>query len=94
MTTLNFDPFGYNVVLEMPVFEEKTEGGVIKSSKMIEEEVKAVNKYLEVFAVGSQVKEISIGDRVLLNNGNHQIINVDGTDYFLVNQGLILGKTV
>ena len=89
---VKFQPFGYNVLVEVPKIEEKTKGGILKSSKMLQEEMAKTSRYLEVFAVGSQVKEIKVGDKVLINGGNHLVITEGDDKYFLINQGLILGK--
>ncbi len=49
--------------------EEKTDGGIIKPSEVIEKERNTIkdNHYREVVAVGPEVKNVKIGDMVAFN---------------------------
>ena len=88
----NFKPLGSNVLIEVPMIEEKTKAGIIKSASQIEAEKNAADKFLEVIAVGEAVKDISVGDKVMLSEGKHRVVTIEDKNYILVYSGLILGK--
>ena len=92
MKKVNFIPSGNNVLIEAPEKETKTKGGIIVPEDTLKEYNKSNQKFLTVAAVGSEVKEIEAGDRVLLRSGNHEVVEIDSVAYLLGFQGIISGK--
>lgn len=90
----NFKPFGNNVLIEVPMIEEKTKAGIIKAKSQIEEEKAQANKFLKVVAIGDNVTNINVGDMVLLNTGKHPVVTIEDKDYLIVYVGVILGKLI
>ena len=91
---INFKPFGNNVLIEVPMIEEKTKSGIIKAKSQIEEEKSQANKFLKVVAVGDTVTNINVGDMVLLNTGKHPVVTIEDKDYLIIYVGVILGKLI
>ena len=91
---INFKPFANNVLIEVPMIDEKTKSGIIKAKSQIEEEKSQANKFLKVVAVGDTVTNINVGDMVLLNTGKHPVVTIEEKDYLIVYVGVILGKLI
>ena len=91
---INFKPFANNVLIEVPMIEEKTKSGIIKAKSQIEEEKSQANKFLKVVAIGDTVTNINVGDMVLLNTGKHPVVTIEEKDYLIVYVGVILGKLI
>lgn len=89
---IKFQPFGHNVLLAMPIINEKTVGGIIKSKSQIEEEVRNLSGYLTVVAIGELVTNIQVGDIVLIVQGKHNSITIDDSAYLMVYSSQIIGK--
>lgn len=91
---INFKPFANNVLIEVPMIDEKTKSGIIKAKSQIEEEKSQANKFLKVVAIGDTVTNINVGDMVLLNTGKHPVVTIEDKDYLIIYVGVILGKLI
>ncbi len=92
MSNFNFKAVGHNIVVKAPKISEKTESGIIKPESIIKEEKSKLNDFLEVLSVGNEVKEISVGDEVLLNGGSMRATTIDDIDVLIVYANQIIGK--
>ena len=88
---VEFTPLNDFVLFMLPEVNEKTEAGVIKSKKMIEDEKKGKDAFVTVLAVGENVGNIDRGDKVLVE-GQALKIPIDGKEYGLCREHYILGK--
>lgn len=94
MSEINFKPFNKDIVARLPKIEEKTPLGVIKSEKMIKEELEKMDKFLPVVAVSDQCAQVAEGDMVLISRGNHPSFVENGETYIIVNEIHVLGKRI
>lgn len=53
---------------------------------------KATNETGEVVAVGSEVKELEVGDRILLAKHTGVELEVDGQDYLMLDEPEVIAK--
>ena len=83
---MKFKPVGTRVVLEPIVIEHKSPSGIILSEAKLEK-----TDRLKVMAIGSEVKEVMIGDVVLVEPHRGSPFNVEGGDYVLVYENEIMG---
>lgn len=90
--SLKFKPFGNNVIVKAPVVDDKTEAGVILPEELVKEKIKDFDGYYEVLAVGADVKEIKIGDEVMITNSRPNPTIIDGIPCMVVYCGNIFGK--
>ena len=80
MKNINFIPMHGAVLVELPVIEEKTEGGLIKSHDMIEAEKESKHDGF-----------LKRGFSIMANLSQSSMIDVDGTKYGLIPKHAILG---
>jgi len=68
------------LVVLIPVLKNETESGIIIPESVLQERLKekGLNEFVEVVAVGGEVKEIKVGDRVLVQR--KQEVPVEATD--------------
>lgn len=71
---------GDNILIKLPEVSEKTEGGIIKSEEMLQEEEKEHN-IVEVVDVGEDVSKVKVGDKVMLNSPRVYIHNYKDVRY-------------
>ena len=62
---LKFQPMNQTILVIADKVSEKSKAGVIKDAATIEEEKKAINSFLDVVKVSSDIKDIEPGDRIL-----------------------------
>jgi co-chaperonin GroES (HSP10) len=92
---LNYEVFGDRVLLKKldePV-EEKTEGGIILPIETQEKEQK--NKLMffgEVVLKGIDANLVSVGDVVIFNQATTQKLFLEGEEYYLVTDNVLIGK--
>jgi co-chaperonin GroES (HSP10) len=92
MKNINFIPMHGAVLVELPVIEEKTEGGLIKSHDMIEAEKESKHDgFLKVVAISTDDNGIKRGFSIMANLSQSSMIDVDGTKYGLIPKHAILG---
>jgi chaperonin GroES len=89
MAQLSGRPLAGKVLVKPKEAELKTAGGIIIPDSAKEKPLQG-----EVVAVGiakkDDVVEVKIGDKVLYGKYSGTEINIDGTDYLLINQSDIL----
>ena len=78
-------PIKTNVILELLEKDLVTESGIILKSDLTQ-----VNKGL-VLAIGSEVTDVAVGDKVLPNWNTAKKTKFDGQDYFVIDQENIVG---
>lgn len=86
MKTINFVPLGNKVVIILPVVEEKTPGGLIKSpNQMANDKHEALSKnYMTIITVSAEVTKVKIGMEVMLTPEMVRPIDVDGEMFGLI----------
>ena len=94
---MTIKPLADRVVLKMLEAEETTKSGIILSSKSQEKP-----EIAQVLAVGpggtvdgkEVVMEVAVGDKVLTSKYAGTEVKVDGKEYKIVSQSVILAKVV
>ena len=88
--TINYEPLGSHIVVEMPQVMKETESGIIKSESMLKEERDKKDGHAKVVAVSQEVKNVKVGDTVI-PKGQGFMVNVEGIEYFQINMYDVLG---
>ena len=88
--TINYEPLGSHIVVEMPKVLKETDSGILKSDSMIKEEEDKKDGHAKVVAVSQEVKNVKVGD-VVIPKGQGFMVNVDGIEYFQMNMFDVLG---
>lgn len=80
-------PLGDYVVAQADEAETKTASGLYLPEKSAEKP-----KTSKVVAVGKEVKEVKVGDRIVYKSYSNTDVKVGGTEYILVKEEDILAK--
>jgi len=88
--TINYEPLGNHIVVEMPAVEKETKTGIIKSERMLKEEESKRDGHAKVVAVSHEVKNVKVGDTVI-PKGQGFMVMVEDTEYFQMNMFDVLG---
>jgi len=88
--TINYEPLGNHIVVEMPNVEKETASGIIKSERMLKEEADKRDGHAKVVAVSQDVKTVKVGDTVI-PKGQGFAVMVDEIEYFQMNMFDVLG---
>lgn len=83
---MKFKPLKDRVFVSYSEEGEKTAGGLYIPDSAKEKPQKG-----KIEAVGSEVKEVKVGDTVLFDKYSGSKVNMDGTDYLIVKEEDILG---
>ncbi len=83
---MKFKPLKDRVFVSYSEEGEKTAGGIYIPDSAKEKPQKG-----KIEAVGSEVKEVKVGDTVLFDKYSGSKVNMDGTDYLIVKEEDILG---
>jgi len=84
MKKLDFIPLNNYVVVEVPVIDEKTASGIIKAESQIEEEKTEGHNYFKVIAVANDIKDVKVGDEVIMNTMQLRGFVYNKHDYGLI----------
>ena len=91
---MNIKPLADRVLVEIEEVKEVTKSGIILTGN-----VKQDSKIAKVVAVGSGIvdgketkMEVSVNDRVILNQYSGTQVKADDKEYFIVKQSEILAK--
>jgi chaperonin GroES len=87
MTINNVKPTGNKVLVKMLDVENKTAGGVILSSSKNEKP-----KFADVLAVGNEVADIFVGDKVVIENYSGDDVSINGEKLKIVKDTDIIAK--
>ena len=86
---MNFQPLGDRVLVKVKEVETKTASGIIIPDNASQEKPTTA----EVVAVGSEVKDIVVGDQVMYAQyARTATVTIVGTDYLVMETSEILGK--
>jgi chaperonin GroES len=85
-TLMKFRPLKERVFVSYSEEGEKTAGGIYIPDSAKEKPQKG-----KVEAVGSEVKELKVGNIILFDKYSGSKVNIDGTDYLIVKEEDILG---
>ncbi len=85
-TNLKFKPLKDRVFVSYAEEGEKTAGGIYLPESAKEKPQKG-----RAEAVGSEVKEIKVGDTILFDKYSGSKTNIDGTEYLIIKEEDILG---
>lgn len=85
-TTMKFKPLKERVFVSYTEEVEKTAGGIYLPDTAKEKPQKG-----KVEAVGSEVKEVKVGDIILFDKYSGSKINIEGTEYLILKEEDILG---
>jgi len=88
--TINYEPLGNHIVVEMPQVEKETASGIIKSELMLREEADKRDGHAKVVAVSQDVKNVKVGDTVI-PKGQGFMVMVEEVEYFQMNMFDVLG---
>ena len=83
---MKFKPLKERVFVSYSEEGEKTAGGIY-----IPDSAKEKPQNGKVEAVGSEVKELKVGNIILFDKYSGSKVNIDGTDYLIVKEEDILG---
>ncbi|MBF0343826.1 MAG: co-chaperone GroES [Nitrospirae bacterium] len=83
---MKFKPLKERVFVSYKDEMEKTAGGLY-----VPDTAKEKPQRGKVEAVGSEVKELKVGDEVLFDKYSGSKVNVDGTDYLIIKEEDVLG---
>lgn len=87
-------PVNGHVIVAIPRVSKKTEGGIIKSEKAMEEERKSLPKFVEVVAIAEN-SEFNVGDYVMINAGSNYLkITHEDQDYGILDSFSIVATVV
>lgn len=89
---VNFEVINRDVLLVLPVIDKMTPAGIIKSDAQLKAEQAKQDQFLVAVEVGNDCQSIRKGDKVLIGNGKHPQIELDGKLYLIINELAILGK--
>jgi len=84
--SMKFKPLRDRVFVSYTEEAERTAGGIY-----IPEAAKEKPQKGKIEAVGSEVKNLKVGDLILFDKYSGSKINIDGTDYLIVKEEDILG---
>jgi len=90
METINYEPLGNHIVVEMPQVEKETASGIIKSELMLREEADKRDGHAKVVAVSQDVKNVKVGDTII-PKGQGFMVMVEDVEYFQMNMFDVLG---
>lgn len=79
--SVNIKPLADYVVVEQEAAESKTASGLYLPTSAQEKP-----KVAKVLAVGSEVKEVKVGDRVIYGGYSNTEVKHDGKDYILIKE--------
>ena len=86
---MNFQPLGDRVLVKVQEVVTKTASGIIIPENASQEKPTTA----EVVAIGSEVKDIVVGDQVMYAQyARTATVTVDGTDYLIMETSEVLGK--
>jgi len=86
---MNFQPLGDRVLVKVKEVETKTASGIIIPDNASQEKPTTA----EVVAVGSEVKDIVVGDQVMYAQyARTATVSIAGTDYLVMETSEVLGK--
>lgn len=85
-TSVKFKPLKDRVFVSYAEEPEKTAGGIYLPDTAKEKPQKG-----RVEAVGSEVKEVKVGDTILFDKYSGSKIEIDGTEYLILKEEDILG---
>jgi len=82
---VNIQPLADYVVAQTEEAESKTTSGLY-----LPDAAKEKPKIAKIVAVGKEVKEIKVGDRVVYGGYSHNPIKIDSVEYLIIKQEDIL----
>ena len=87
--SVKFRPFKDRVFVSYTAELEKTAGGLY-----IPDTAKEKPQSGQVEAIGSEVKSLKVGDKILFDRYSGSKINIDNTEYLIVKEEDVLGVLV
>ena len=89
---LGFKLLGTNVAIEVPIVDEKTKAGVIKSQEQIEIEKKNTDVLLNVLEVGDGVTKVKKGDKIFLTHIHFDVYSfIEELQFSIIDESHIVG---
>jgi len=86
---MNFQPLGDRVLLKVQEVETKTASGIYIPENASQEKPTTA----EVVAIGSEVKEVVVGDTVIYTKfARTSTVTVEGVEYLVMETSEVLGK--
>ena len=86
---MNFQPLGDRVLFKVQEVETKTASGIYIPENASQEKPTTA----EVVAVGSEVKDVLVGDRVIYTKfARSAEVKIDNEDYLVMETSEVLGK--
>ncbi|BFU77594.1 co-chaperone GroES [Arcobacter sp. 15-2] len=86
---MNFQPLGDRVLLKVQEVETKTASGIIIPDNASQEKPTVA----EVVAIGSEVKEVAVGDTIIYTKfARSATVTIDTIEYLVMETSEILGK--
>ena len=86
---MNFQPLGDRVLLKEQEVETKTASGIIIPDNASQEKPTVA----EVVAIGSEVKEVAVGDTIIYTKfARSATVTIDTIEYLVMETSEILGK--
>jgi len=86
---MNFQPLGDRVLLKVQEVETKTASGIYIPENASQEKPTTA----QVVAIGSEVKDVSVGDTVIYTKfARSAEVKIDNEDYLVMETSEVLGK--
>ena len=86
---MNFQPLGDRVLLKVEEVETKTASGIYIPENASQEKPTTA----EVVAIGSEVKELVVGDTIMYTKfARTSTVTIDGVEYLVMETSEVLGK--
>jgi chaperonin GroES len=87
MSKIPVTPFGARVVAVREAAATKTAAGLY-----LPEGAKEKSEIAQVVAVGQNVKEVAVGDKIVIGGYSTTTIKVDGAEYLIVDEKDVVAK--
>ena len=96
MNKVNFQPINDNILIGLPMIEDKTTSGIIKSPEQIALEAKEKQKddYVVGLGVGALVRDIKVDHKIMVNASQLRMVTIEGKSYGVITENFVLGHKI
>ena len=88
---MNYQPFGDQVLLEMPAIKDTTVSGIIKGANIVKDEQLSWDGTMKVAAVGATCQFTKVGMNVYTKTAKMQEIKINSKTYLQCSEFDLLG---
>jgi len=81
-----------HVLCKLPEIKDTTKSGIFIGETLIKQKQNEIQQYIEVVAVGTEVKDIMVGDKIYVDgNAKPKLVIIDEEKYLIFRDAVILG---